>query len=109
MVTGAFWLGRPSTAGIALSVGVIAAVEFGGLMRLCWVDRVVLAVAVAGVVLATWLAPGQMLRVVPIGALALAAVPLLAGDDSHWLPGSGGLLDRIDSLLIALAVMLVLR
>lgn len=27
----------------------------------------------------------------------------------NWLPGSGGLLDRIDSPLIALAVLMLLR
>ncbi|MGP4086624.1 phosphatidate cytidylyltransferase [Streptomyces sp. KR55] len=85
LVTGAFWLGRPGAAALAIAVGVIAVMEFGGLMRLGWVDRVVLAAAVAGVVLAAWLAPGQVLRVVAIGALAVAAVPLLAGDADHGL------------------------
>ncbi|MEU6889508.1 phosphatidate cytidylyltransferase [Streptomyces viridosporus] len=80
LVTGAFWWGRPGAAAVAIVVGVIAVVEFGGLMRLGWADRLVLAVAVTGVVLAAWLAPGQVLRVVAIGALAVAAVPLLSGD-----------------------------
>lgn len=85
LVTGAFWWGRPGVAVLALVVGVIAVLEFGALTRLGRADRVVLAGAVAGVVLAAWLAPGQVLRVVAIGALALAAVPLLAGDADHGL------------------------
>ncbi|WTI12737.1 phosphatidate cytidylyltransferase [Streptomyces sp. NBC_00820] len=80
LVAGAFWLGRPGAAAVAVAVGVIAVLEFGGLMRLGRVDRVVLAAAVTGVVLAAWLAPGQVFRVLAIGALAVAAVPLLAGD-----------------------------
>ncbi|MFJ8363733.1 phosphatidate cytidylyltransferase [Streptomyces sp. NPDC093984] len=85
LVTCAFWLGRPGAAAVAIAVGVIAVMEFGGLMRLGWADRVVLAAAVTGVVTAAWLAPGQVLRVVAIGALAVAAVPLLAGDADHGL------------------------
>ncbi|WP_328357124.1 phosphatidate cytidylyltransferase [Streptomyces sp. NBC_00445] len=85
LVTGAFWLGHPGTAAIAIVVGVIGVLEFGGLMRLAWVDRAVLAAAVTGVVLAAWLAPGEVLRVLAIGALAVAAVPLLAGDVDHGL------------------------
>lgn len=85
LVTGAFWWGRPGTAALAIAVGVIAVMEFGGLMLLGWVDRVVLAAAVAGVVLAAWLAPGQVFRTVAIAALAVAAVPLLACDADHGL------------------------
>ncbi|MFD3501048.1 phosphatidate cytidylyltransferase [Streptomyces sp. NPDC058676] len=85
LVTGAFWWGRPGAAAVALVVGVIAVMEFGGLMRLGRSDRAVLAAAVAGVVLTAWLAPGEVFRSVAIGALAVAAVPLLAGDADHGL------------------------
>ncbi|MGI5194906.1 phosphatidate cytidylyltransferase [Streptomyces sp. CA-288835] len=85
LVTGAFWWGSPGAAAIAIAVGAIAAMEFGGLMHLGRPDRVVLAAAVAGVVLTAWLAPGQELRAVAIGALAVAAVPLLSGDADHGL------------------------
>ncbi|WP_211362809.1 phosphatidate cytidylyltransferase [Streptomyces phaeoluteigriseus] len=85
LVTGAFWLGNPGTAAVAVAVAVIAVQEYGGLMRLGRADRVVLAAAVAGIVLAAWLAPGQVLRVAAIGALAVAAVPLLAGDADRGL------------------------
>ncbi|GAB3007476.1 hypothetical protein GCM10023080_086410 [Streptomyces pseudoechinosporeus] len=85
LVTGAFWWGSPGAAAIAIAVGVIAVMEFGGLMQLGWADRAVLAAAVAGVVLAAWLAPGQELRAVAIGALAVAAVPLLSGDADHGM------------------------
>lgn len=101
LVTGAFWLGRPGAAALAIVAGVIAAMEFGGLMRLGRVDRVVLAAAVAGVVLAAWLAPGQELRAVAIGALAVAAVPLLAGDADHGLR-------RLCACLLGLAWLSVL-
>ncbi|MDQ0930431.1 phosphatidate cytidylyltransferase [Streptomyces turgidiscabies] len=85
LVTGAFWWGRPGTAALAVVVGVIAVMEFGGLTLLGRVDRLVLAAGVSGVVLAAWLAPGQVLRVVAVGALAVAATPLLAGDADHGL------------------------
>ncbi|HLL35638.1 MAG TPA: phosphatidate cytidylyltransferase [Streptomyces sp.] len=80
LVTGAFWLGPPGAAAVAVVAGLIAVAEYGGLMRLGLPDRLVLAAAVTGVVLAAWLAPGEVPRVLAIGALAVAAVPLLAGD-----------------------------
>lgn len=85
VVVGAFWVGRPGAATMAIAVGVVATVEFGGLMRLNWMDRSVLAAAVTGVVLTAWLDPEQVFRVVGIGALAVAAVPLLAGDTAGGL------------------------
>ncbi|MGW1782185.1 phosphatidate cytidylyltransferase [Streptomyces sp. NPDC002143] len=85
LVTGAFWWGRPGAAVVAVVVGVIAVMEFGGLLRLGRADRLVLAAAVVAVVLTAWAAPGQVFRTVGIGALAVAAVPLLAGDADHGL------------------------
>ncbi|MEV0217938.1 phosphatidate cytidylyltransferase [Streptomyces sp. NPDC050704] len=107
LVTGAFWWGRPGAAAIAIAVGVIAVMEFGGLMRLGRVDRGVLAAAVAGVVLAAWLAPGQELRAVAVGALAVAAVPLLAGDADQGLHRLGaGLLGLVWLSVLAALVPL---
>lgn len=85
LVTAVFWLGRPGAAAIAVVVGLVAVVEYGGLMRMHRVDRAVLASAVTGVVLTALWAPGQELRALAIGALALASVPLLAGDADHGL------------------------
>lgn len=101
LVTGAFWWGEPGTAAVAIVVGVIAVTEYGGLMRLGRPDRVVLAAAVTGVVLAAWLAPGHVFRVAGIGALAVAAVPLLTGDADRGL-------HRLGAGLLGLAWLSVL-
>ncbi|MEV0521898.1 phosphatidate cytidylyltransferase [Streptomyces sp. NPDC050439] len=96
LVAGAFWSGSPGVTALALVVGVVAAMEFGGLMGLPRPDRVVLAAAVSGVVLTSWLAPGHEVRAVAFGALAIAAVPLLAGDSAHGLRRLGaGLLGLV--------------
>ncbi|NGN68229.1 phosphatidate cytidylyltransferase [Streptomyces sp. A7024] len=101
LITAAFWWGRPGAAVVALAAGVVAALEFGALLRLTRTDRAVLAAAVAGVILAAWLEPGQLLRVAAAGALAMAAVPLLSGDADDGLR-------RLGSGLLGLAWLSVL-
>ncbi|MFD3515999.1 phosphatidate cytidylyltransferase [Streptomyces sp. NPDC058657] len=105
LVVGAFWWGAPGVTALALVVGVVAAMEFGGLMGLSLPDRAVLSAGVSGVVLTSWLAPGQEVRAVAVGALAVAAVPLLGGDSAHGLRRLGaGLLGLVWlSVLAALA------
>ncbi|MGW0120619.1 phosphatidate cytidylyltransferase [Streptomyces sp. NPDC003327] len=96
LVTAAFWCGPAGTAVLASVVGVVAVAEFGGLLRLGRVDRAVLAAAVVGLVLTAWLAPGEVARAAAVGALAVAGVPLLAGDAEHGLRRLGaGLLGLV--------------
>lgn len=96
LVTAAFWLGPPGIVVLAAVVGVIAVAEYGGLLRLGPLDRAVLGAAVVGLVLAAWLAPGEVLRVAAAGALVIAGVPLLSGDAEHGLRRLGaGLLGLV--------------
>ena len=85
VVVAAFASGQRGIAVLAVAAGLIGVLEYGGLMCLPWVDRVVLGAALVGVALTTWLSPDDTFRVVGIGALALAAVPVLAGDASNGL------------------------
>ncbi|WP_395365783.1 phosphatidate cytidylyltransferase [Streptomyces sp. YH02] len=85
LVTAAFWFGPPGIAVLAAMVGVVAVAEYGGLVSLGRVDRVLLGAAVVGLVLTVWLAPGEVLRVAAAGALAIAGAPLLSGDAEHGL------------------------
>ncbi|WP_437089747.1 phosphatidate cytidylyltransferase [Streptomyces sp. enrichment culture] len=85
LVTAAFWWGPPGAAIVAVLAGVVAALEFGGLTRLGRADRAVLAAGVSAVVLSAWLLPGEVFRVAAVAALAVAAVPLLAGDGDRGL------------------------
>ncbi|MEU9700657.1 phosphatidate cytidylyltransferase [Streptomyces sp. NPDC047981] len=96
LLTAAFWLGPPGIAVLASVVGAVAVAEYGGLLKLGPVDRVVLGAAVLGLVLTAWLAPGEVLRVAAVGALAIAGVPLLSGDAEHGLRRLGtGLLGLV--------------
>lgn len=61
-------------------VAVVATFEYCALTRLGWVDRAVLAAVMVGLVLTVWLDPGQTIRVLGVGVLVLAALPVVAGD-----------------------------
>lgn len=80
IVVALFWWGDPGAAVLGVTVAVICAVEYGALMRLHPLDRVVLAAALSAVVLTTWWEPHQAVRVLALGLLAVAAVPVVAGD-----------------------------
>jgi phosphatidate cytidylyltransferase len=96
VVTAAFWWGRPGTTVLAVVVAVVAVLEFGALTRLPRADRAVLAAAVTGLIVAVAWAPEQVWRVGAVGVLALAAVPLAAGDAEDGLRRLGtGLLGLV--------------
>lgn len=85
VVLALFWAGQPGTAALAICAGGIAAVEYGALLGLDRVDKVVLALVLTAVVLTTWWEPDQIFRVVGAGMVAVAAVPIVAGDATHGL------------------------
>lgn len=89
LLAGAFWLGPGGVAAVSVLVGVVAVVEYGGLLRLVPVDRAVLAASVVALILAVWLVPGELPRVAAVCALAVVGVPLLAGDADHGLRRAG--------------------
>ncbi len=85
VVTAAFWLGEPGVTAVAVLVGFVAALEYGGLVGVPPADRVVLALAVVALAVTAWLEPDEVLRVAGVGLLAVAAVPLLQADAERGL------------------------
>ncbi|MFD0690506.1 phosphatidate cytidylyltransferase [Actinomadura fibrosa] len=80
VVQGAFWLGAPGATALAAGAGLIAAVEYGRLADLRAAERAVLAVALVALPVTAWLAPSHVLRALMVALLAVALVPVLAGD-----------------------------
>lgn len=85
LVVALFWVGDPAVAGLVIVTGGIAAAEYGALVRIPRIDQAVLMLAFTAVVLTTWWDPDQTLRVIGAGMLAVAAVPIIAGDTTHGL------------------------
>ncbi|MER5423729.1 phosphatidate cytidylyltransferase [Streptosporangium roseum] len=80
VVVAALYAGPGGAAGLAAAVGVVCVIEYGLLTRLPLPDRAALAVVVAILPAAAWLAPSQLPRVFIAAVLAVALVPLLTGD-----------------------------
>ncbi|MBG0817889.1 phosphatidate cytidylyltransferase [Planomonospora sp. ID82291] len=88
VVVAALSAGAVGAAVLAAAVGAVCAAEYGRLTRLPRPDRVVLAGAVAALPVAAWQAPAHLPRVFAAAVLAVALVPLLAGDESGGLDRS---------------------
>ncbi len=79
------YAGPGGAAALAAAVGVVCAAEYGLLTRLPSPDRTVLTAAVAALPVTAWLAPAQLPRVFGVAVLAVALVPVLAGDAAGGL------------------------
>ena len=120
LVVTAFAVGGAGGAWRAAALGVVAAAEYGRLVRSTRADTAVLAGAVLAVVGTAWWQPAATGTAVAAGVLAAALVPVLGGDTRHgghraarggfgvlWLGGLAGLvLLGDDALLLCLAVAL---
>jgi len=80
LAAGCLWLGAPGAALLAAGLGVVGAIEYGRLARLTPTDTWLVAAAAVVLPLAAWLAPGDLGRVFAGALLAVALVPVLAGD-----------------------------
>ncbi|MGP4113517.1 phosphatidate cytidylyltransferase [Streptomyces sp. 4N509B] len=80
LVGGPLALGGPGPAAVAAVVGLVAAAEYGRLAGLGVADRAVMGAAVVALPLASWLAPGHVTRLLFVVLIAVALLPVLAGD-----------------------------
>lgn len=120
LVVIAFAAGSAGVAWLAAALGVVAAVEYGRLVRLTRTDIATLAGAVLAVVGTAWWRPDATGTAAAAGVLAVGLVPVLGGDTRHgghraargafgvlWLGSLAGLvLLGDDALLLCLAVAL---
>lgn len=85
VVGGALYFGAPGAAMLAAGVAVVCAAEYGRLVRLPRLDRVVVGAAGCGVALAAWLVPPALPRLMVVAVIAVAAVPVACGDTTDGL------------------------
>jgi phosphatidate cytidylyltransferase len=82
VVVGGFLLGPPGVTALVAVVAVVCVAEYARLARLPWPDQGEITLVVLGLLLVSWLVPGQLPRAAATGALMLALVLLVAGDSA---------------------------
>ncbi len=80
VAAGCLWLGAPGAALLAAGLGVIAAIEYGRLVKLRIADSVLLAAIAVILPLVAWRMPAQLGHALAAALLAAALVPVLGGD-----------------------------
>ncbi|GAA4311964.1 phosphatidate cytidylyltransferase [Actinomadura luteofluorescens] len=85
VVVAALYVGPGGAAALAASAGVACALEYGGLAGLSRLDRAALATAVPVAPVTAWLAPDHLPQVLALTLVAVAMVPVLAGDAAGGL------------------------
>jgi phosphatidate cytidylyltransferase len=85
VIVAALAVGPPGAAALVSAVGLVCVAEYTRLARLPRSDRGVISAVVVGLAFTAWLAPAQLPRLLAVGVLAVALVPLLAGDTTDGL------------------------
>lgn len=82
LVWGALSLGAGGAALLAGGIGAVAAAEYARLAGLRLVDGLVVGTALLGLPLVAWLEPALLVRLWLVALIAVALVPVLAGDSA---------------------------